>query len=50
MFWVLEVFLLSVCDSPPSRSANRRGYFGGAIRREVWNAFVSFGFGGFLGF
>ena len=35
-------------ECPPSRSANRRGYFGGAIRMEVWNAFVSFGFGGLM--
>ena len=35
-------------ENPPSRSANRRGLFGGAIMREVWNAFVSFGFGGLM--
>ena len=33
---------------PPSRSANRRGYFGGAIRIVVFGASVSFGFGGLM--
>ena len=28
-------------ENPPSRSANRRGYFGGAIRREVWGEVLS---------
>ena len=37
-------------ENPPSRLANRRGYFGGAIRIVVFGASVSFGFGGFLGF
>ena len=28
-------------ENPPSRSANRRGYFGGAIRREGWGGVLS---------
>ena len=35
-------------ENPPSRSANRRGYFGGAIRIVVFGASVSFGFGGLM--
>ena len=35
-------------ECPPSRSANRRGYFGGAIRIVVFGASVSFGFGGLM--
>ena len=35
-------------ENPPSRSANRRGLFGGAIRIVVFGASVSFGFGGLM--
>ena len=35
-------------ENPPSRSANRRGYFGGAIRIVVFGASVSFGFCGLM--
>ena len=35
-------------ECPPSRSANRRGYFGGAIRIVVFGASVSFGFCGLM--
>ena len=35
-------------ECPSSRSANRRGYFGGAIRIVVFGASVSFGFCGLM--
>ena len=35
-------------ENPPGRLLIASPYSGGAIRREVWNAFVSFGFGGLM--
>ncbi len=50
LVWVLVDFLLSGCDSPPGRLLIASPYSGGAIREEIWEASISFGFGGFLGF